>query len=80
MHLYPSFVRFLDDYTGGAYGELLAGFEAAFVPQYKRLAGFARDEAARAGVGAPELPGYSESPAARRAPRRDRPAVTPAAR
>lgn len=79
VHLYPSFVRFLDGYTGGAYRDLLADFEAAFVPQYKRLAGFARDEAARAGVGAPELPSHSESPA-RRAPRRDRPAVTPAAR
>jgi radical SAM superfamily enzyme YgiQ (UPF0313 family) len=80
VHLYSSFVRFVDDYTGGAYEAALAGFESAFVPQYKRLAGFAREEAERAGIGAPDVPSYPESPGTRRAARRDRPAATPAAR
>jgi radical SAM superfamily enzyme YgiQ (UPF0313 family) len=53
IHLYPAFVRFLDEYTSGAHRAELADFETAFVPQYTRLAGFAREEAERAGVSAP---------------------------
>lgn len=78
-HLYPHFVRFLDECTGGAYRDALATFESAFVPQYARLVGFARDEAERAGVAPPESPKYP-GPLSPQRVRSDRPAVTPAAR
>lgn len=50
VNLYADLVLFLREYTGGAYDDALAEYESAFVPQYRRLAGFAREEAARAGA------------------------------
>ena len=50
VHLYSAIVESLDEYTDGAYASTLAGYEGAFVPQYRRLARFAEDEATRANV------------------------------
>lgn len=55
-HLYPSLVHFIDEYTEGAFSDLLRDYEQAFVPQYHRLLGFAREEAARVGATEPEIP------------------------
>jgi radical SAM superfamily enzyme YgiQ (UPF0313 family) len=46
--LYPELVRGFDAHTGGAYADVLDGWEAAFVPQYHRLVRFAAEEARRA--------------------------------
>jgi hypothetical protein len=77
VHLYPSIVRFFDDYTEGKFGATLAGYEDAFVPQYHRLARFAEGDAARAGLAAPDVPELSARPP--RAARSMPPAPIPAA-
>jgi radical SAM superfamily enzyme YgiQ (UPF0313 family) len=70
--LYPRLVARLDEVTGGAYADVLEGWQDAFVPQYHRLARFAAEEAVRAA-------GPADGPAVNPA-RRVALALTPAAR
>jgi len=48
--LYPDIVQCFDAHTRGAHGDLLVGWEHAFVPQYHRLVRFAVEEARREGL------------------------------
>jgi radical SAM superfamily enzyme YgiQ (UPF0313 family) len=42
--LYAELIQCFDEFSEGRYRELLRGYESAFVPQYHRLARFAREE------------------------------------
>jgi radical SAM superfamily enzyme YgiQ (UPF0313 family) len=55
-NIYASIVECFNAYTDGAYADLMADYEDHFGPQFIRLKRFATEEAARAGVPAPELP------------------------
>lgn len=47
VELYPRIVEYLNEFTGRRHEAALGDYENAFVPQYERLARFAREEAQR---------------------------------
>jgi radical SAM superfamily enzyme YgiQ (UPF0313 family) len=50
VRLYPLIVKYFDEFSGGAYRAALADHEDHFSDQFRRLKGFALEEAVRCGV------------------------------